>query len=969
MSRLTTGSPERWRRVEDLCERALALSSSERPAFLQEVCGSDEDLRREVESLLANASKADSFLDPSALAEAAHGVVNSPTAALTGRRIGTYEIAGQLGVGGMGEVYRARDTKLGRDVAIKVLPPAFTADRERLARFEREARVLASLNHPNVAAIYGLEQFDDFQGLILELVEGETLAGKIAIRRSGLGATAALGIARQIAEGLEAAHEKGIVHRDLKPANIKVTPAGTVKVLDFGLAKANPDSAPDLSQSPTITISGTREGVVLGTAAYMSPEQARGQSVDKRADIWAFGCVLFEMLTGRIAFPGATVSDHIAAILEREPNWSVVPASTPPAVHRLLRRCLEKDPKRRLHHIADARIEIDEALTEGATAAPSATSRRRGPSPLLASSMAFVLAAALAGWTVWTFAASRRSSPDRTITRFVIRPPASAPMVGGPDFDVSQDGSQLVYVGLEQGVNRVYLRRLDQFEPASIPGTEGARWPFFSPDGRSVGFWADGKLKRVAVTAAIPPVIVCDVRDHPMATWTTDNAFIFRGELGGGLQRVSAEGGAVPQKLTTPDKSRSEIDHHTPRLLPGGKALLFTIHRERNQYQVALIVLATGERKILIDSAFDARYSPTGHLVYGNGHSLFTVPFNLDRLEVTGAPVRLVNSVASDPPSGLAFFSLSPTGTLVYEPERSLPPRTLVWVDRTGAQTPLQIPPRLFTNPRLSPDGKRLAFAAAENERRDIWVYDLGADKLSRVTREGDNKAPLWTHDGLRLTYTSIQDDRERLLSQSADGSGPAESILSSQHRLLPGAWSVDHRALLYGDTPETDISDIFVLRLDAERRSQPLIHGSKPVRHPSLSPDGRWLAFSSQETGRNEVFVDAFPALGSRRQVSVEQGREPRWSRDGRELFFRSRSRMVAVPVDMAHGFAAGKPVILFDGPYFVDQLTGLDYDVAPDGRFLMIKPSEEEQAPPRLNVVLNWVEELSRRVPTARR
>jgi serine/threonine protein kinase/Tol biopolymer transport system component len=978
MSRVSTGSLERWRRVEDLCERALALDSRERPAFLAEACGADEALRREVESLLANASKAERFLDPSALAAAAHVVVNPPIAALTGRRIGTYEFAGQLGVGGMGEVYRARDTKLGRDVAIKVLPPAFTADRDRLARFEREARVLASLNHPNVAAIYGLEQIGDVQALVLELVEGDTLAERIGGRSSDrpIPIAEVLAIARQIADGLEAAHEKGIVHRDLKPANIKVTPTGTVKVLDFGLAKSGAGSAPDLSQSPTITISGTRDGVLLGTAAYMSPEQARGQSVDKRADIWAFGCVLFEMLTGRITFPGATVSDHIAAILEREPDWSAVPASTPAAIQRLLRRCLEKDPNRRLHDIADARIEIDDALTRPTTSVTEVSGESPRRTDRVAWFVAGVLLVALSatlatGWIVgWKPSAGALPglSTTRPVTRLVVQPSVSAPLAGG--FAISPDGSMLVYRALDAGTPRLFLRRLNQFDAASLAGTDDGYLPVFSPDGRWIAFGANGKLKKVGVTAGESPIVLCDVRNMQGAMWSTDNAIIF-GAGNRGLQRVSAEGGQ-PQALTTLDANRHEIDHHNPELLPGGKALLFTIHEGSELFRVGVQSLGSDERRVLIEAGFDAHYAQTGHLVYANGHSVFAVPFDLERVAVTGAPVKLLDNVATIPADGVGNFSLSASGSLVFLPEMPHSDRALVWVDRSGAETPVPLPRRSFNQPRLSPDGQRLA-VTIDDEREDIWVYEFATGRFGRVTLDGMNRAPVWTPDGQRFAFTSVRGDLRYLMVRRADGSASPDALVSGRNNLVAAAWAPDGRTLVYVDSPPSGEAEIAVSGLGDPRvlplnPAPPRFYG---VNGPTLSPDGKWLAFVGLEPGRGaigEIYIVPFPGAGPRYQITEDGGWLPIWSRDGREIFYGDgKNGLLTVPISTTCGLVAGKPVLLFRGRYRFGGAGVPGYDVTNDGRrFLMVKPSDDELAPRRLHVVLNWADELARRVPS---
>jgi Tol biopolymer transport system component len=674
------------------------------------------------------------------------------------------------------------------------------------------------------------------------------------------------------------------------------------------------------------------------------------------------------MLTGRVAFDGSTVADRTAAILGRDPDWSALPGATPFAVQRLLRRCLEKDPKRRLHDIADARLDIDEALSPATHSVSTATRASRRQWNISAWAAAGLLVIGIAAVLVMNRA--RQESPlgtARMPTRFVVQPPPHV-VLDGPlvlrTFDVSPDGSLLVFEATEGGVRRLYLRRLDQFGATPIGGTEGARQPFFSHDGRFVGFWANQQIKRVGVTAAAAPVVVCDAKTLTLANWGDDDTIVFRGGIAGSMQRVPADGGA-PRAIMTPDTSHGEIDQHDPRLLPGSKAVMFTSHRDQNRFRIEALVLATGERKPIVDPGFDARYLPSGHLVYSDGRSLLAVPFDLDRLEVKAAPVKLVDDVVMELRNGIATYSLSAAGTLVYQADADRSGRTLVWVDRSGNETAIPVSPRAFIAPRVSPDGKRIAFGTADRERRDIWVYDLAGDTLNRLTREHDNQTPIWTPDGQRVAYTSIRNGLQHLVWQPADGSAPAESLVSGPNDLEAAAWTPDGRALLYVDTPPTDNSEILVLPAEGERKARRFLYGSTSTRHPSLSPDGRWATFTAWESGRGEIYVDAFPGLGSRHQVTVDGGHESKWSRDGRQLFYRSGDAMFAAPVDAARSFSAGKPVLLFRRRYVADPVFGLDYDAAPDGRFLMIKPSEEELRPPQLNVVVNWIHEVTRRVP----
>ena len=886
-----------------------------------------------------------------------------------GRRFGSYEVLARLGAGGMGEVYRARDTRLGRDVAVKVLPASFVADRERLARFEREARVLAALHHPNIATIFGIEEANPESRtpnpvLVLELVDGETLADRIA--RGPIAWRDALPIARQICEALEAAHEKGIVHRDLKPSNIALTRGGAVKVLDFGLAKGSDALAPQ-------TMTATREGALLGTAAYMSPEQARAQTVDKRTDVWAFGCVLFEMLTGRTPFPGATASDHIAAILERDPAWESVPPSTPPDIHRLLRRCLEKDPKRRLHDIADARIEIE---------GPTVTTRTlpggfRNAVVRLPPSIAAVLFAVLLGLVAWNIRGWRATPSARQMTRFVVQPPAASPIIR--EFALSPDGSRLVFAAQESAgtLTRLFLRRLDQFDTVPLVGTEGARHPFFSPDGQWIGFDTDDALKKISATAAASPIELAEISEIFGATWTAQNTIIVS-TSNHGLQRVPDAGGQQTA-MTTLDSGRHERDHHNPELLPGGKAVLFTIHEHRESgdtFRVAAQALASGERRILIDQGFDAHYLPTGHLVYANGTSIFGVPFDAQTLAANGNPVKLVDDVAMVPADGIGAFSVSSNGSLVYLPERpAIADRALVWVDRSGKENALPLPRRPFTISRLSPDGRRIAFTALTSsnaETADISTYNIATGRARRASFEPYSVGPIWTPDGLRVTYTSTDGRDWRLLSVPADGTTPPQSVVESHNQIYAAGWTPDSRALLY---VERLAGRDQIMEVEPRGQPRPLAvdHGPSfaSVSGPALSPDGRWLALVGVETrGSNgNIYVEPFKHPGPRYQVTVDGGIQPLWRRDGREIVYRRGDAVYSVAVEAGREFVAAKPVLLFRGSYRRGAPHGPDYDVAPDGsRFLMVRMGDDELAPRRLHVVMNWVDELERRVPSRR-
>ena len=755
---------ERWRRLEEVCQAALDRPAEERATFLAQACGADEELRREAASLLEREARVHGFLE-TPLGELAANATYSPGEPrdFIGRRVGAYEIRARLGAGGMGEVYRAHDHTLGRDVAIKVLPAAFSADRERLARFEREARLLASLSHPHIGAIYGLEGSGDVRALVLELIDGETLETRLG--RGPLPAAHALTLAVQIAEALDHAHRQGVTHRDLKPANVMLTKAGA-KLLDFGLAKwgRGPSGYVNLSaprMKPKGVDSLTEEGMILGTPHYMAPEQLEGKEADARADVFAFGAVLYEMLTARKAFDGGSSAAVMAAVLNAEPApLAAIQPLVPRSLERLIHKCLAKDPDQRwqtardladeLKWIADEAGRPAESLDYSRAEAVSSTAARRLRRMQFAALV--MIASALAGLGGWRLARSRELSAPAVVARFAVQPSAGTVIDA---FDMSPDGTALTYVGRSRGVIRLFVRRLDQFGDSPISGTDGASSPLFSPDGQWVAFFSGRRLLKVNVQTNATPILISEDIERWLngATWLADGSIIFS-RPNHGLQRVSAEGGK-PVPVTSLSETPREFDHHSPTLLPGGKALLFTVHAHDGRFNVAVETLATAERKLLIESAYDARYLTSGHLVFARNRAILAVPFDLQRLEVTGPSVTLVEPVAGKPLDGNGGYRLSTNGTLAFLPAPSLDGRTLTWVDRSGAETPLPIPARAFSSPRVSPDGSRLAFAVAEAGRHDIYTYELATGTLGRLTRAGDNRAPIWTRDGQRVMYSS----------------------------------------------------------------------------------------------------------------------------------------------------------------------------------------------------------------------
>jgi serine/threonine-protein kinase len=886
-----------------------------------------------------------------------------------GARLGAYEVIAKLGEGGMGEVYRARDAKLHRDVALKVLPDLFALDADRLTRFTREAHVLASLNHPHIAGIYGLEESDGIRALVLELVDGPTLADRIA--QGPVPLDEALPIARQIVDALEAAHELGIVHRDLKPANIKVRDDGTVKVLDFGLAKAlSPEVASTagaaVSLSPTITSpAATRLGVILGTAAYMAPEQARGKTVDRRADIWAFGCVLYEMLTGKRAFGGEDMSDTLAAVLRAEVDWSALPASVPGRLRRVLQACLQRDPKQRVQAIGDVRLALDGAFETSTTAAvPAETARTFSKRNLLIALSGAVVCSTIAGLLVWAFVGpTQRPQPPM---RFAVRLADDQTLTGAGRHltAISPQGTHLVY-GANNGL---WLRPLGALEATAIPGTDGARSPFFSPDGQWIGFYQAGQLKRVLVSGGAP--IAIGPAANPFgASWGMDDVIVY-GQGARGLWRMPSSGG-TPEPLVAVEPGEQA---HGPQLLPDGDWVLYTLMPAGvatwDQAQIVVQSRTSRERSVVIAGGRDARYLPTGHLVYALNQSLLAARFDASTRRITGAPVTLVEEVADAANlTGTAHFSIAGTGTLVYVPSGNVSiERTLVWVDRSGREEPLGVPPRWYGIPRLSPDGTRIA-VDIRDQQLDIWTWDLGRRTLSRLTFDPESDlGPAWFRDGRHIAYAGERAGRYHIYRVAADGSGAPERVFDDPAAEFPESFAADGTRLLVS----TDLPvDVGVISMESPSRLQMLLNGSHNERNAEVSPDGRWLAYESDESGQSEVYVRPFPDVKTGRwQVSNGGGTRPVWAGNGRELFyFVPPGRLMAATIQPGSTFSAASPRLLFEGQYYY-TITHRMYDVAPDGnRFLMIKaaPTAEGDKPSQqLVVVLNWTEELKRLVPT---
>ena len=904
-----------------------------------------------------------------------------------GTTLGVYEVLSAIGAGGMGEVYKARDTKLDRDVALKILPDAFVNDPERLARFQREAKVLASLNHPNIAAIHGLEESGDSPALVLEYVPGPTLQDRIA--KGPIPLDEALPIARQIAEALEAAHEQGIIHRDLKPANVKVKDDGTVKVLDFGLAKAlGPElSDTEAANSPTMTMTAaaTKMGVIMGTAAYMSPEQAAGKPTDRRSDNWSFGVVLWEMLTGQQLFTGESISHVLAAVLRADPEWSALPAKTPPAIQRLLRRCLERNAKQRLPDAAMARLEIDDADDAPETPARAVTlpvpqlALWQRPAGVAAIAIGTLLAGALGVWAV-----ARPDPVPVDVMRFTIDPPSDAPLsfIGAPhDLVISPDGTQIVYDGPAPSASRpqLNLRPIDQPVASPIRGAEDGFGPFVSPDGSWVGHIVQSRptvLRKVSIFGGPPVTLTEAPSDIRGASWGTDDQIVF-GTARAGLFRVSG-GGGEPQPLTTLDAEQGDDSHTWPFIIPGHEAVLFVISTGeiRGTGQLAALDLHTEEVTRLALAGVSPHWVSTGHLVYAAAdRSVWAVPFDATSLAVTGNPVPLLEDVMVKS-SGAADFSISDDGRLVYAARGLLTTAaglTVAWVDGDGRVEPVaDLAEATYLSVDLSPDGRSLALELGDSElSSDIWIYDLARGTLNPLTTDPANDfSPLWTLDGRQVVFGSDRGGTNGLYRRNADGTGEAELLLTDRDAttLVPNSWARDEGTLVVMRRIESTNS-MMLLPVEGEPALEPLLESAFNETRSGVSPDGEWIAYQSDRAGRSEIYVERFPDLGDRQLVPTDGGQQPRWSPDGQELFYLDpgASRLMVVPITTGSELTVGSPRTLVEAPVF-DFAARSAYDVAPDGRIVIIllPPRTSVGASPQIHVVLNWTEELKARVPT---
>jgi len=909
---------------------------------------------------------------------------------VSGATLAHYRITAALGAGGMGEVWLAEDEKLGRQVALKVLPEEFAQDPDRMARFEREAKVLASLNHPNIATLYGLEEVESgtetetgtgtdsgsrpqapglVTFLVMELVEGEDLSERI--RRGPIPVDEAIPIALQIAEALEAAHEAGIVHRDLKPANIKLTDGGVVKVLDFGLAKAWETESGDssLSLSPTVTRHATAAGIILGTAAYMSPDQARGKKVDRRADIWAFGVVLWEMLTGRKLFEGDTVSDVLASVLKETPDLDALPDGTPPALRRLLTRCLEREPKNRLQWIGDARLELatarDEPLGLDVDSREFGGPRRSGHERLawLAAAAALAVAA-----VIWLRPAA---APEQALVRFTVALEGdhSLSFIDQPILALAPDGQTLAMTttDAETGRDMVFLRRLDRSEVVPVGGTEGAGEMFFSPDGSSIAFFADSKLKRVSVNGG-SAVNIADAPNPRGGVWLPDGTILFSPEYAGGLWRVSDTGGE-PEIVVDIEADQGERTFRFPNATPDGEIVLFTVGAtdSPNNYDEAVIAaysLETGERRTVIERANMARFASRDRIVFARAGDVFAIGFDPKRLETVGEAVPVLEDVGGDPSSGAGYFTISSNGNIAWLAGAVTAADTFLTIlDEGGTVKRLPLSPRGFHQPRFSPDGSQLAFTVGEGYSGvsgDVWVYTLSSESLSRLTFGGNDLYPLWTPDGRDLAYLTYTSEAS-IFVKAADG-GSAEEPLTPPDLapIFPESISPDGRSLAY--TRISGTADIYLITQGEEARLF-----EEKASCPSFSPDGRWIAYASPGSGTSSIYVRPVEGDG-KWQVSPYLGGYPRWSGDGRRLYYidigSPKRPLMAVDIEAGDSFRTGAPMVVLEslsGAYVTSTAPAMNWDVAPAGdRFVFVEFERRAAAAVRIEVALNWAQRI---------
>jgi serine/threonine protein kinase/Tol biopolymer transport system component len=941
-----TDARSRWPQVKEIFHSALACAPDQRAAFLRGACGDDRALRDEVESLLAAHAEAGSFAEGAAIDTATS---HDAGALINGAELGPYQILGPLDAGGMGEVYRALDTRLHREVAVKVLPAAFASDPDRVARLAHEARLLATLNHPHIATIHGFEIAGDVHAIIMELLEGPTLADRLSAGPLTLDVT--LGIARHIASALEAAHEKGIIHRDLKPANVKLTGTGTAKVLDFGLARTAALARNEAYTAPAVDDRPSRDGLVTGTPGYMSPEQARGERVDARSDIWAFGCVVYEMLTAQQAF-SRSAGGAQGHLVEREPDWALLPSDVPLGIRRMLRRCLEPDPDRRLHHIADARIEIEEAPNDAESrAVAEATRSGRRRARVLGISTAALAVALAAVLTAWALRPAV-DAPERRVAE--ITTPRTSDL---SSFALSPDGRRLAFVADHEGQSSLWVRELNSAAARPLPGTERARRPFWSPDSRSIGFFRDSELKRIDPRGGSAQTVTY-LLAGTTAAWGPDGTILFSSTASPALRRVNAAGGNVEQ-VTAP--AAESTGHRHPQFLPGGRDFLFFVGGPDAVRGVYLGSLGASQVTRLVPSDTQGAYLAPGWLLFIRQGTLWAQLVDLDQRTVSGEPIAIADSVAFEPIDGTGAFSTSNVGVMAYRVGQASITR-LSWFDRSGNTLgTLGSPEQLgLSNLRLSPDDRRVAVERSLQNETDLWLLD--ATRQTRFTHASDGRLmrlPLWSPDGRSIAFQSVRSGSVALSVKPSAGDGAEDVLVESPEVKIPSDWSPDGKLLMYYVPHPTSGTDLWVLRRDTRVPFAFLKTGANEL-WGQFSPDGRWVAYQSNETGRYEIYLRSFPSPGGPIPISTTGGVYPRWSRDGNELYFIAPdAKLMAVSIrTTTMSVDAGVPTALFQtrrlggGANVIGR--SHQYDVASDGRFL-INIDAESSAPP-LTLLMNW-------------
>ncbi len=887
-----------------------------------------------------------------------------------------YRLIEQIGEGGMGVVWRALDTTLDRDVAIKFLPPALGDDPERLARFDREAKLLASLNHANIAGIFGAHEVDGARFLAMELVEGEDLSQRL--ERGPLAVEDALEIGRQIAAALETAHEAGVIHRDLKPANVKLTPEGQVKVLDFGLAKAlsseQSSDALDTFTSPTITSAHTIAGVILGTAAYMSPEQATGKPVNRRADIWAFGVLLHEMLTGRRLFSAETVSETLAGVLRDDIDIEPLPSGIPASVAPLLLRCLDRDQRTRLRDIGEARVMLSPEALSAAPATMATTQKRSsGLKPFIP----YAIMALLAIVAMFVMSRTMRTPvTERPLLSLAVPIPVELTIEQGPIMQtgfiaLAPDGSALAMALVHEGTRFLHVRRFERQGVVRMAGTEGALAPFFSPDGRWIGYFSiDNTLKKISIDGGTPITLCSNIGDPRGADWGDDDTIVFTPHYTEPLMRVPGSGG-TPEAITTLDEAAGERTHRWPHLLPAHDVVLFTVGsgdspEGYDNAHIDAVRLSTGERVTVFEGASMARYMPTGHLLIARAGLLFALPFDIETLRANGSPTPVLQNVMGAPGSGIIHAGFANNGLAAFVPGTpQVEERILVLRGRDGSREPLGVAPATYQGARVSPDGQRIAVLMVESQSSDLHIYDVEDNLLTRLTFGGPSGLATWSIDGKQVAFGSQRNnDALAVFVKAADGSGSEERMYTVESfgpragLVVPRQWSSDGQYLLveFADDLRRNIAAF------QQGNDTPLYLVNTPAneKDPALSPNDRWLAYSSDETGRDEVFVQAFPDPAGRWQVSTAGGERPRWSATGDELFFTQQKALYSVPVDVsAASFRNGRPELILD-----EFASEFEFDVFDENRLITIEPLGEINAT-EVTVLVNWLDELERLVP----